>query len=249
MDAVTDLSVVVPVYNEGGSIERLISDLGRHVVPLVPATRVIVVDDASTDETGAILQRLAAELPWLQVERAPQNQGHGASVLRGLGLATGAWIFQIDSDGQFLVRDFPRLWERREDCDLVLGIRVDRQDPPHRLVLSRAVRMVVSLIARRRLSDPNIPFRVFRRTLWDDLEPFIGPDTLAPSIHVVLGAALRGWRIEEVPVTHLARAHGTSGLRRIRLIRFSLRGLAQLVSYRYALARSRRSRAAVVPDT
>jgi dolichol-phosphate mannosyltransferase len=245
---VTELSVVVPVHNEAGAIEQLVSDLGRHVVDVIPQTEVIVVDDASTDETSDILARLAGTRPWLHVHRSPQNAGHGPSVSRGLRLARGEWIFQTDSDGQFVVAEFQRLWEQRARFDLVLGVRVERRDPLHRLALTRAVRGVVSLLVGRRLRDPNVPFRLMRSSLWEDLAPLIGPETLAPSIHVVVGAVARGWRIEEVPVTHLPRVRGTSSLRHLRLLRFSLRGLLQLARFRYTVTRSKGASTAPIPN-
>jgi dolichol-phosphate mannosyltransferase len=238
MEAIVTLSVVVPVYNEEGSIEALVQDLERDVVAAVEGVEVIVVDDASTDGTPALLDRLAEGRPWLDVRHAEQNAGHGAAVLRGLALARGEWIFQIDSDGQFRVDEFPRLWERRSECDLALGVRANRHDPRHRLVLTRAVRLAVTLLAGRPIRDVNTPFRLLRRELWNTLSGSIPSDTLAPNIFVTVGASVRGARIVDVPVTHLAREQGTSTLRTMRLIRFSLRGLRQLVAFRFGLARA-----------
>ena len=233
-----DLSVVVPVYNEAGSIETLVHDLERDLVALFDRVEVIVVDDASTDETPAILDRLAHDRPWLDVEHAERNGGHGASVMLGLQRASAEWIFQTDSDGQFVVAEFPLLWEQRHESDLVLGVRAQRNDPTHRLLLTRAVRLAASLLAGRRIRDVNTPFRLLRRSLWTELEPHIEQGTLAPNILVTLGAAVRGRRIVSVPVTHLPREAGTSTLRTLRLVRFSLRGLGQLIAYRYRLARA-----------
>jgi dolichol-phosphate mannosyltransferase len=230
-----NLSAVVPVYNEAETIEALVQDLGDVLLPAVDRFEAIVVDDASTDETPRILERLAQDRPWLQVHRAPQNAGHGAAVLRGLEAAQGEWIFQIDSDGQFVVAEFPRLWERRAEGDLLLGVRASRHDPLHRLVLTRAVRLTASLLAGRHIRDVNTPFRLMRRTLWEDLQRFIEPGTLAPNILVTLGAAVRGWKTINVPVTHLAREQGTSTLRQLRLLKFSLRGLRQLLVFRRRL--------------
>ena len=178
---------MVPVYNESGSIETLVRDLERELVPRFDRVEVIVVDDASTDETPAILDRLAGERPWLDVEHAERNAGHGASVMRGLKRASAEWIFQIDSDGQFVVAEFPLLWEQRHEADLVLGVRAQRHDPTHRLLLTRAVRLASSLLAGRRIQDVNTPFRLLRRSLWTELEPHIEPGTLAPNILVTLG--------------------------------------------------------------
>jgi len=234
-----ELSVVVPVYNEAGSIEVLVGDLGRELTRLVGEFEVIVVDDASTDATPAILERLARDRPWLQVHRNELNAGHGPSVVRGLDLARAEWVFQIDSDGQFVVAEISRLLSRRDDADLVLGVRADRHDPLHRLVLSGAVQFAVSLLARRRTRDANTPFRLLRRSAWTDLGSLIGPATLAPNIFVTVGAVVRGYRVVDVPVTHLARETGTVSLRTLRLVLFSARGLGQLVAFRWRLGRSR----------
>ena len=233
-----ELSIVVPCFNEAKGIEGLVLDLEQELVPLGESFEVIVVDDRSTDDTPRLLDELAQGREWLHVHHAEQNAGHGPSVIRGLELSRGQWIFQLDSDRQFVVAEFSDLWERRHHADLVLGVRADRDDPLHRIVLSRTVSIVVSALALRRLRDPNVPFRIYRRELWEDLRQFMGPRTLAPSIFVTLGAVSRGWRLVEVPVTHLRGTREVSTLRKWRLVKFSLSGLRELVVYRFRLARA-----------
>ena len=233
----SSLSIVMPVYNEGEVIEPLVLELERQVVEALPDVELVVVDDRSTDQTGPILDRLARGRDWLVVEHAAQNAGHGPSVVRGLCRARGEWIFQLDSDGQFEVADFWKLWEARAEADLVLGVRTERRDPLHRLVLSRVISLAVSALARRRLQDPNVPFRLVRRELWEDIEPLLSPSTLAPSILTALGAVARRWRVVQVPVRHLPRTRGSSSLRSARLVWFSLRGYRELLAFHRGLKR------------
>jgi len=80
---VTALSVVVPVWNEEGSIGRLVEELSE----ALPEHELIVVDDASTDGTQQILERLRGLYPALRVVRLELNSGHGAAVVRGIDLA------------------------------------------------------------------------------------------------------------------------------------------------------------------
>jgi dolichol-phosphate mannosyltransferase len=234
---VSSLSVVMPVYNEEAVIESLVLDLERDVVSAFSDVELIVIDDCSTDATGAILDGLARGRDWLAVEHASANAGHGPSVVRGLRHTRGEWIFQLDSDAQFEVTDFWKLWAARTGADLVLGVRVDRRDPAHRLVLSRIVSLTVSALARRRLRDPNVPFRLVRHELWEDLEPLVSRTALAPSILVALGAVARSWRVVETPVRHLPRTRGSSSLRSLRLVAFSLRGLRELIGFQRKLKR------------
>jgi glycosyltransferase involved in cell wall biosynthesis len=231
------LSVVIPVWNEEHAIRQILDEVDREVAARFRDAEIIVVDDASTDRTSAILAEVAAANPRVSVWRIERNRGHGPSVLTGLAKASGDWIFQLDSDGQFVVSEFWELWRQRESGDLLLGTRHARHDPRHRLVLSRLVAFAVSVLAGARIRDANTPFRLMRRSLWDDLRPLIRADALAPSILLTVGASARSWRVLEVPVTHLARTRGVSSLRAWRLVRFSARGLGQLVAFRLALKR------------
>ncbi|MEK6276023.1 MAG: glycosyltransferase family 2 protein [Actinomycetota bacterium] len=230
------LSIVMPAWNEEAMIASLLDTLEHELGGRFESAEIVVVDDASTDRTAEVLAELARSSGRLRVLRGERNLGHGPSVLRGLRAATGEWIFQLDSDGQFVIAEFWDLWARHEEADLVLGVRVDRKDPRHRLLLSRVVAAVVSLLAGRRLRDPNVPFRLFRRALLDDIESLLAEDALAPSILMTLAAAVRGWQIVEVPVSHLANERRASHLHSGQIIRFSLRGLRELLRFRLALA-------------
>lgn len=232
------LSIVVPVYNEAAVIEEVLEELARDVLVRLGDGEMIVVDDCSTDATGKILDALADSNPRIRVEHSEVNRGHGPSLRRAIELSSGDWIFHVDSDGQFVAEEFWRLWERRDRADLVLGVRRTRRDPRHRILLTKLIRAVVSALALRVVRDPNVPFKLFRRELWDELRPFVGEDALAPSIMISMGAAVRRRRLEDVEVTHLPRRYGVSTLRFWRLVKFSLRGLMQLLVFRYRLARA-----------
>jgi glycosyltransferase involved in cell wall biosynthesis len=235
------VSAVIPAYNEAAVIETVLTELGDIVISRLTGAEAIVVDDASTDGTGAILDRLAADHDWLQVEHEPLNHGHGPAVSRAVHLSSGDWIFQFDSDHQFEIADFWRLWESRGEGDLILGVRRKRESQPQRVLLSRALSLLVSLIGGRRLSDPNTPFRIFRRSLWEELEPLIGESPLVPSTLLSLGAAAGSRRIVEIPVSHRRRPHGRSSLRGAGLLIFCFRALFQLLSFRARCRRAKRS--------
>lgn len=231
------LSVVIPVHNERPVIESLLAD-AKALVDALPGAEIVVVDDASTDGTAEALERAQRANPNLRVIRQSQNKGHGPAVIAAVSASTGDWIFQIDSDGQFDVPQFWELWNLRDNADLVLGFRAERHDPLHRIALSRVVATAVSLLAGRRVRDPNIPFRLYRRSLWDELAPLVPDDTLIPSIFISLGALARRHQIVEVPVIHHPRPHGRSSLRAGKLMRFCLRALRQLIEFRIRLGRA-----------
>jgi len=222
-DVVCSLSVVMPVYNEQAVIREVLADVAREILDVVPGSELVVIDDCSTDETSGVLAVVATLDPRIRVLTNPANSGHGVSVRRGFDDALGEWIFQIDSDGQVDLAQFDDLWQQRESSDLLIGVRAQRHDPRHRLVLTVITRAIVSLLARHWLRDANVPFKLVRRNLVSHLTPFMPPDSFAPSILVALGAARTGARITELEIRHFPRTHGESTLRVGRLARACLR--------------------------
>src|SRR5690606_21227079 len=105
------------------------------------------------------------------------NQGHGPALIRGFDEARGHWIGHLDTDEQIPTSELARLWAVREGHDLVLGRRVERDDPRHRLVLTWFVRTVVTRLARRPVPDANVPCKLFTDALWAEVRPLLPADT------------------------------------------------------------------------
>ncbi len=233
------LSIVLPAFNEGAIIARAVGDLCAQIADRLHSAEIVVVDDASTDATGAVLDRLAAADPRLVVIHAEVNRGHGPSVRRGLDRARGEWILQVDADGEIAPADFWALWAERERAAVVAGYRVDRRSPGHRIALNRLARRAVRALASGRpLRDVNAPFKLLRREVWEELRPAFPAEPAVPSILLLLGAAVRGRTIVEVPVRHLPRLGGESTLRPVRLAKLSLNAAAELLGFRLRLART-----------
>ena len=229
------LTVVMPVYNERPVIEAVLADVVRHVLDLVPGSELVVVNDCSTDGTADLLAAAAIAEPRIRVLTNSVNSGHGVSVRNGFDAAAGEWIFQIDSDGQVDLTQFATFWAARDDADLVMGVRVHRHDPLHRLILTRFTRLVASVLARRHLRDANVPFKLVRADLFAHLAPLIPPDSFAPSILIGIGAARSGARITQLEIRHLSRPHGKSTIRVFRLAKAVGRSFWQTL--RFALGK------------
>jgi glycosyltransferase involved in cell wall biosynthesis len=135
-----ELSVVMPVYNEASVIEGVVAELKRDICDHFGGAEIVMVNDGSTDDTAAILDRLAAEDSRIKVHHAAQNRGHGPTLRQAFDESTGEWILQIDSDVQQVPAEFWQLWERRDDGDLVMGMRRIRRNGRHRVIVSAAAR-------------------------------------------------------------------------------------------------------------
>src|ERR1041385_6280243 len=108
---------------------------------------VLVVDDGSKDETGAILECLARELPCLRVIHHEQNFGYGAALISGFKNAKKELIFYTDGDGQYDVREMHNLLaELKPHIDLVNGYKVKRADAWYRIWIGVAYRRALRWI-------------------------------------------------------------------------------------------------------
>jgi glycosyltransferase involved in cell wall biosynthesis len=225
----------MPAYNEEGGVGDAVRAVQEHVFSLVPDAELVAVNDGSRDRTGAILDDLAQRDPRVRAVHK-QNAGHGPALITGLSAARGEYVLLIDSDNQIPLESFAPLWHHiRTGHDAAFGVRRVRNDARLRRVLTRVIRAAIALLFGTRLRDANIPFKVFRRQLWNDAATLIPADTLTPSLFFAVYAARRGARIAFVDVGHRERTTGTVSIRRWKLIKFCARAWRQLLSFRAAL--------------
>jgi glycosyltransferase involved in cell wall biosynthesis len=227
----------MPVYNEAGVIADVVAELGRDVVARLDGVEVVVVDDGSTDATPATLDALAADHSWLTVIHAESNKGHGPSLRQALDASDSDWLFQMDSDGQQVAAEVWDLWALREDADVVVGVRRGRSEGRHRDAVSAFARFAARLAGGGRLRDVNVPFKLIRREVWDDLRGDIPAQPVAPSLLIAVGASMRGWRLREVEISHLPRRAGDSTVDVPALVRLTAGALRELIRFRRRVRR------------
>lgn len=233
--------VVIPAYNEEEALPGVL-DGWYPLVERDPSSRLVVVDDGSTDSTPDVLDRYCAEHPQaLAIHKS--NGGHGSAIYRGYrfalehpGLQAPAWVFQTDSDGQTDPGEFGSLWKRREGADAVMGHRNAREDGVSRVVVARVLRLVVALTMHARVLDANVPYRLMRA---DALGECLA---LVPESHsltnVLLSAAFvrLGKRVEFVPITFLARTKGANTIDLKSIVRLGLSALRDFRAFDRALS-------------
>jgi glycosyltransferase involved in cell wall biosynthesis len=223
----------MPAYNEEGCIEKVVREWAAEASRQTSSFEVIVVDDGSSDSTGAILDRLSGEIPQVRVIHQA-NAGHGVALRRGLEAARAQWIFHVDSDDQFTPEDFVRLWDCRESYDYLAGFRAYRRDALHRRVISRLVRVATLALFGASPRDPNVPFKLIRRAALHELLALVPSGVFAPSIMMSL-AASRRFRFVEIPVQHFPRKTGRVSIVRWKLWKACFRCVAELTRFRNVL--------------
>jgi len=225
----------MPAYNEADCIADAVAEVQRCVLDRVADAELVVVNDGSKDQTGAILDGLAAQDPRVRAVHRP-NGGHGRALRTGLDAAAGEYLFLIDSDRQIPLDAFADLWQDAQRADGAFGVRVNRHDPRLRLMLTRVIRYALRLMFGTKLYDANIPFKIIRRPVWEAARPLIPEETLAPSLFLSVFALRTGHAIVFREVPHRERETGVVSIRRWKLLKFCARALVQLVAFRGQLA-------------
>ncbi|MCI4324309.1 MAG: glycosyltransferase family 2 protein [Thermoplasmata archaeon] len=206
MDALT---LVVPSHNEAETLSTVLREWWK-LRPRDVAMEILVVDDASTDSTPAVLERLREELP-LRVVRNSRSQGFGGSLKVGIANARSPWLAFVDADGQYDPRDLPVLLAVLESGkELALGWRTERADPFVRIAISIGFRGVLFLFFQHAAHDPTTSLRAGRTETIRDV---------ASRTRYMNGSFwnefMVRWRAEghsfaEIPIRHRARLLGKS---------------------------------------
>jgi len=197
------VSVIVPAFNESASIEALVSELRRAAA----WHEILVVDDASTDDTGARAARAGA-----RVVRHPYNKGNGAAVKTGIRQATGGLVLILDADGQHHPADACRLVAGLNEYDLVVGARSpSTQASGARRFGNAMLNAIASYLTERRIPDLTSGFRAARR---DHLLEFLHllPNGFSTPTTTTLAFLRAGYSVRFEPIDAGVR-QGTSKIR------------------------------------
>ncbi|HEY7331796.1 MAG TPA: glycosyltransferase family 2 protein [Candidatus Limnocylindria bacterium] len=212
-DARPRLTFFFPAYNEEenveATVERALADIG----PLVDGSlEVLVVDDGSADRTPQLADALAAANSAVRVHHQP-NRGYGGALKAGFAHARGELVCFSDGDLQFDLKEMARLLDRLHDgekqpVDAVIGYRIKRRDPFHRLFIAKTYNAIVSVLFGLRVRDIDCAMKLFRREAFDGL--LLEADGPFLSAELLIKLKARGVRIAQVGVNHYPRAAGTN---------------------------------------
>jgi glycosyltransferase involved in cell wall biosynthesis len=228
-----ELSVVIPVFNEGPNIEPLYRELTATLEAWGRPYELVFVDDGSTDGTFAALGALHESDARLRAIQFRRNFGQTAAFAAGFAAARGRLIATTDGDLQNDPRDIPMLVGRIDDgFDVVCGWRKERKDPfLSRRLPSMIANRVISWATGVHLNDYGCSLKVFRSEVVKPLRLYGELHRFLPAL-----ASEQGVRIAELAVNHRARMHGRSkyGIGR------TLRVILDLITVKFLLSYSTR---------
>lgn len=227
----SSLSFVIPARNEATAIVDVVQgclDTGR---ACRGPFEVIVVDDASTDETAALVAGMAARRPEVRLLRHPRQRGIARTSHDGLLAAAHDVICYLDGDGQFAPADIPRLLDALDASDFVVGWRVDRAERGLRRWGSRAYNCCTRW-AGVPLHDVNCGCRVLRRQAFIAAGPLVESRSSFYFAELTLRTIALGFRVTEVPIGHQARHGGVPSGAGIGVVLGQFVDLARFVAWR-----------------
>jgi glycosyltransferase involved in cell wall biosynthesis len=224
------LTFFFPAYNEEENVDEVVRRALDEIGPLLGGSiEVLVVDDGSTDGTAQRADALAAGDERVRVHHQ-ENRGYGGALRSGFAEARGALIGFSDGDLQFDLREMSRLFERLEDerrpVDAVIGYRISRRDPPHRIFIAKTYNAIVSALFGLRVRDIDCAMKLFRREVFEGLR--LETDSPFLSAELLIKLRERGERVAQVGVTHYPRAAGTNTGASFRKILRTFRDIGRL---------------------
>lgn len=228
-----DLIIIMPVYNEEGSIEAVVHKWMVLFRALKIDFELHVYNDGSTDNSKNLLNQLKEKHPELVVHHK-LNSGHGPTILQGYCDHSGArWLFQIDSDDELGTTGFSTIWEKRNQYDFLIGTRTGRKAPLTRKLITTVTALTVRLFYGKGIEDVNCPFRLMRTDKFRGLYNQIPSDTFAPNVIISGFVSQAQLRIFQIPIVHHFRQTGEVSIKHWKLLRAAVVSFWQTIHFRY----------------
>jgi glycosyltransferase involved in cell wall biosynthesis len=212
------LTIFYPMWNEEATIERAVGaafEAGDLLVAKGEIERydVLIVDDASTDRTGAMADAMAAADPRISVVHHPTNRKLGGSLKTGFANATGELILYTDADLPFDMAEATKAVRlmRIYEADIVSAYRFDRTgEGARRLIYSYVYNHLVQTMFGLRLRDMNFAFKLVRKSVFDNVE--LRSEGSFIDVELLARAQRLGFRIVQFGVDYFPRTRGISTL-------------------------------------
>ncbi len=225
-----DISVVIPVLNEVGSLPQLYDELTSVLGTLDRSYEIMIIDDGSSDGSVACSRELVERDSHVVLVELRRRFGKAAALQVGFNQVRGNIVITMDADLQDDPHEIPRFLEKLDEgFDLVSGWKENRKDPIGKTLPSKLFNWATSKASGLKLQDFNCGFKAYRREVVEGLELY---GELYRYIPVIVHS--QGYRVGELAVCHRARKHGESkyGLERFMRGPFDLFTILFLCGFR-----------------
>lgn len=219
--------IVMPAYNESDNIQKIVMEWYPIIEKIGDKSKLLIVDDSSTDNTFQILQDLQKQYKNLEII-TKSNSGHGITCLYAYNIAilNGAdWIFQTDSDGQTDPNEFWQFWKLREEYDFLIGLRNNREDGISRILVTKILRIILLLIFKENIPDANTPFRLIRAEVLKKYLKIIPKDSFLANVIMSTLIVKDKLRFIWIPINFKTRQGGVNSINFKKIIKIGIKAL------------------------
>jgi len=222
------LYIVMPAYNEESNIEATV----KSWYPIIKKfgdekSRLIVFNDGSKDNTGAVGKELMKIYPRFEMIDKP-NSGHGPTVIYAYQYAinSGAdYVFQTDSDGQTNPQEFEAFWNMRNEYDGVFGVRTKRGDGKDRAFVEKVVCFLLRLYFGVRIPDANAPFRLMKSSVLQKYLDKLPTDYNLPNIMLTTYFVYYKEKMRFMEISFKPRMAGTNSINIKKIVKIGWKAL------------------------
>lgn len=205
----TSVSVIIPAYNDETTIAKLVLDSDALLQQVCRDYEIIVVNDGSRDNTLNVLKELKSQVPRLVVRNHEVNQGFGKTIRELYYSGSMDYVFSLPGDYQFAPKELLTMQEGLQTHDLVVGWRVNRNDPPRRKFQSGVYNLMLRVCYGSTFKDVN-SIKLFRRSILEKVK--LESETPFVDAELCIRTDRAGFKVIEIPIEHLPRlSQGASG--------------------------------------
>ena len=224
-----NLIVVIPVFNEEKIISKVIEQIliGTEGIK----KKIILINDGSKDKSLEEINKYKENEDIIVIDKP--NEGHGPTLIRGYKEAlkfNPKYIFQMDSDNQIEFSEFIKIYQLKDEYDLIIGKRFQRNDPYIRIVISKILKLAIAVFHRVWIIDSNSPFRLMsNRFLRENINKL--QNSIVPNIILsILAAKIR--KIKFLKVNHNRRETGKPSIVKLKLFYFCIKSFRDIILFK-----------------
>lgn len=217
---VKEISIFFPTYNEEDIIESVVLKAVKVLKKIASKWEVIIVNDGSKDGTLKVSHKLVSKDKRIRIINHKVNRGYGAAFKSGFYNAKYEWIAFTDSDGQFDFSEINRFINRQKetDADLVIGYYKKRRVSFAKIITSRIWEFLVNFLFGLHVHDIDCGFKLVSKEVINTIPILESERGAFISSEFLIKAKKSGFKIVEIPVTHLPRKTGSGTGRDLRVI-------------------------------
>jgi len=202
------ISAVLPAHNEEGNIATTVAACVSYLEENSSDYEVIVVNDGSRDRTREIVEEISSANPKVVLVNHEVNRGYGSALRSGFDRASKEYIFFMDSDGQFDIKDLDRLLPDASPDTVVIGYREDRADSIIRTLNAWLYGMYIYIVFGLRVKDMDCAFKVIPNAAYRAVRPIKSEGALF-SAELLIKLKRKGFTFIQMPVRHFPRVFGS----------------------------------------